>query len=219
MRITNATEEKYPQPAADMVKTVFTASEDAESGQPAHDPVPDIRNGSYEDMPLAAGIMVTSFRAAFSAFVSPETMDACARQDACTALLQQAYRDGMRFLLGGRQGFLCWQEKGGDCELVALHTLPESWGTGLGHGLLTELLRQTEGRGISLWAFRENTRARRFYEKHGFFPDGTERVSEFDGAVEVRYVRRAVQLHPAAAEDVETVLAMQREAFADLLET
>ena len=178
----------------------------------------DIRKASYEDMPLAADIMVTSFRTAFVTFVSPKTMDACARLDACTALLQQAYRDGMHFLMGGKQGFLCWQENGRDCELVALHTLPESWGTGLGHRLLTELLRQTEGRGLSLWVFKENDRARRFYEKHGFFTDGTERVSEFDGATELRYVRSAVQLHPATAEDLETVLAMQWEAFADLLE-
>lgn len=32
-------------------------------------------------------------------------------------------------------------------------------------------------------------RARRFYEKKGFRHDGTERVSEFDGAVELRYVK------------------------------
>ena len=31
--------------------------------------------------------------------------------------------------------------------------------------------------------------ARRFYEKHGFRWDGSERVSEFDGALEVRYVK------------------------------
>ena len=40
-----------------------------------------------------------------------------------------------------------------------------------------------------LWAFKENKRARRFYEKHGFRWDGSERISEFDGAVEVRYVK------------------------------
>ena len=35
-----------------------------------------VRTAKYEDMSLAASIMVTSFRTAFADFVSPETMDA-----------------------------------------------------------------------------------------------------------------------------------------------
>ena len=42
---------------------------------------------------------------------------------------------------------------------------------------------------VSLWAFKENKRARRFYEKHGFTFTGEERLSEFDSAAEVRYIR------------------------------
>ena len=38
-----------------------------------------------------------------------------------------------------------------------------------------------------LWAFKENVRARRFYEKHGMVYNGKARISEFDGAVEVMY--------------------------------
>ena len=35
-----------------------------------------VRTATFEDMALASEIMVTSFRTAFAAFVSPETMDA-----------------------------------------------------------------------------------------------------------------------------------------------
>ena len=77
----------------------------------------------------------------------------------------------------------------GNPNAVTVNSLPESWGTGLGHAMLTEALKQIGDRPVYLWAFKENTRARRFYEKHGFLWDGTERVSEFDGAHEVRYVR------------------------------
>ena len=42
---------------------------------------------------------------------------------------------------------------------------------------------------VTLWVFEDNHRARRFYEKHGFHWDGSLRVSEFDGAMEVCYVR------------------------------
>ena len=55
--------------------------------------------------------------------------------------------------------------------------------------MLTQALKQIGQQRVSLWAFKDNTRARRFYEKHGFSWDGTERISEFDGALEVRYVK------------------------------
>ena len=84
---------------------------------------------------------------------------------------------------------LCWQETELGTEIVALHSLPESWGTGLGYTMLEEALHQIGNQPVFLWAFKENKRARRFYEKHGFQWDGSERVSEFDGALEVRYVK------------------------------
>ena len=144
----------------------------------------------YEDMAIAAGIMVISFRTAFAAFVSPETMDACTNPDNCRVMLENIYQEGkMHFLMGGDLGFLCWQETDDGAEIVAIHSLPESWGTGLGHAMLTEVLKQIGDRPVYLWAFKENTRARRFYEKYDFRWDGTERVSEFDRALEVRYVR------------------------------
>ena len=150
-----------------------------------------VRNAALEDMALASDIMVTSFRTAFAGFVSPETMDACTDPENCRRLLESVYREGKtHFLMGGDQGFLCWQETEYGAEIVAIHSLPVSWGTGLGHAMLTEALKQIGDRPVYLWAFKENTRARRFYEKHGFRWDGSERVSEFDSALEVRYVRR-----------------------------
>ena len=146
-----------------------------------------VRSASFEDMACAAGIMVTSFRTAFAALVSRQTMEACAVEENCRLLLEQAHRDGVQFLMGGDQGFLCWQEREDSAEILALHTRPESWGTGLGHALLTAALARIGDRPVYLWAFRDNTRARRFYEKHGLHWDGTQRVSEFDGAIEVRY--------------------------------
>ena len=115
---------------------------------------------------------------------------ACAVEENCRLLLEQAHRDGVQLLMGGDQGFLCWQEREDSAEILALHTRPESWGTGLGHALLTAALARIGDRPVYLWAFRDNTRARRFYEKHGLHWDGTQRVSEFDGAIEVRYTSR-----------------------------
>ena len=150
----------------------------------------NIRNAEFADMKQAGHIMSVSFRTAFVRFVSQQTLDTCAREDACIALLEGIYTEGqVHFLMGEDKGMLAWQREADAAEIVAIHTLPESWGTGLGAAMLTEALRQIGGVNVFLWAFRENTRARRFYEKHGFRWDGTERVSQFDGAVEVRYVK------------------------------
>ena len=149
-----------------------------------------VRNAELEDMKRMGHIMSVSFRTAFADFVTPETMDACAQEENCAALLEHVFREGqMHFLMGGDSGMLVWQWTDDGAEIVAIHSLPDSWGTGLGSAMLEEALNQIGGGTVFLWAFKENKRARRFYEKHGFRWDGTERVSEFDGAVEVRYVR------------------------------
>lgn len=149
----------------------------------------NVRNAEFEDMKLLSDIMVQSFRSAFADFVSRETLDACTNEENCLRLLESLYREGkMHFLMGETSGMLVWQETPDGAEIAAIHSLPESWGTGLGHAMLTEALNQIGDRPVYLWAFKENLRARRFYEKHGFRWDGAERISEFDGAPEVRYV-------------------------------
>ena len=149
-----------------------------------------VRNAELEDMKQLGHIMAVSFRTAFADFVSQQTMDACAQEDNCAAMLEGIYREGkMHFLIGENSGMLVWQKVQDSVEIVAIHSLPESWGTGLGHAMLEEALNQIGDQSAFLWAFKENKRARRFYEKHGFRRDGSERVSEFGGALEVRYVK------------------------------
>ena len=153
-----------------------------------------VRNAKFEDMAQAGHIMSVSFRTAFGDFVSQQTMDACAQEDNCIALLEGIFREGkVHFLMGENSGMLAWQQTEDGAEIIAIHTLPESRGTGLGQAMLTEALNQIGNQHVFLWAFKENTRARRFYEKHGFRWDGSERISEFDDALEVRYVRNSLQ--------------------------
>ena len=149
-----------------------------------------VRNAELGDMKQLGHIMSVSFHAAFSDFVTPQTLEACAGEASCAALLEGIFREGkVHFLIGENSGMLAWQASEKEAEIIAIHSLPESWGSGLGHAMLTRALQQIGDRPVFLWAFRDNTRARRFYEKHGFRWDGTERVSAFDGAREVRYVK------------------------------
>lgn len=43
---------------------------------------------------------------------------------------------------------------------------------------------------LTLWVFADNERARHFYRRHGFTPDGVERLEEFGGKhlTEMRYI-------------------------------
>ena len=147
-----------------------------------------VRTAQFEELARLSGIMVCSFRSAFSGLVSEETLRTCADPENCRKLLEHLYPDKtMHFLAGGDAGMLVWRDTPDGAEIMAIHSLPESWGSGLGHAMLTTALEQIGSRPVFLWAFRENHRARRFYEKHGFRRDGAERISEFDGAVEICY--------------------------------
>ena len=149
-----------------------------------------VRNAVPEDCGALGEIMAVSFRSAFGGFISQETLDRCAVAENCAGLLASLPKE-MTTLTGWVDGKLmgllvCSEQPDGRAEIEAIHSLPESWGTGLGAAMLDFALR---GRSAGLWAFEENRRARRFYEKHGFAFTGERRISEFDGAVEVRYER------------------------------
>ena len=149
-----------------------------------------VRYASPELYPELGRIMAVSFRSAFGGFISQETLDRCAVAENCAGLLASLPKE--MTTVAGRvdgklMGLLVYSEgPDGPAEIEAIHSLPESWGSGLGAAMLDFALK---GRSAGLWAFEKNARARRFYEKHGFAFTGERRISEFDGAVEVRYER------------------------------
>ena len=148
-----------------------------------------VRYAVPEDCGALGEIMAVSFRSAFGGFISRETLDRCAVAENCAGLLASLPEEMTTVagcVDGKMMGLLVFSEKAG-VEIEAIHSLPESWGTGLGAAMLDFALK---GRAAGLWAFEENARARRFYEKHGFAFTGETRISEFDGAVEVRYERK-----------------------------
>jgi GNAT superfamily N-acetyltransferase len=76
-------------------------------------------------------------------------------------------------------------------ELYAIYVEPEAWSTGAGRALLAaaeEQLAREYDAGL-LWVLEDNPRARRFYERAGWAPDGTRKAEERFGvrAPEVRY--------------------------------
>ncbi|MCC8338757.1 GNAT family N-acetyltransferase [Streptomyces sp. R1] len=95
---------------------------------------------------------------------------------ACTG----PYRDGER--------------RTADAELYALYVDAGRFGSGIGQALLRESVRRCEAAGharMLLWVIEGNARARHFYERAGFRPDGAEEPFVVEGVAvpEVRYAR------------------------------
>ncbi len=92
-------------------------------------------------------------------------------------------------------GFVGYGDRGeenpGFGEIFALYVLPECRGRGVGRRLMEAGLAQlAEYPRVCLWVLKENSRARRFYEKCGFLPDGEEMHSDVVDADEIRMTLR-----------------------------
>ena len=74
-----------------------------------------------------------------------------------------------------------------DLELILIYARQAHWGTGVGHRLIEAAIGDQSA---YLWVFGNNARAIRFYQRHGFTPDGTEKPHARLGAIELRMTRR-----------------------------
>ena len=79
-------------------------------------------------------------------------------------------------------------------EVNAIYALPSEWGLGVGRALMTHGLEELRRRGLRpvlLWVIEGNERARRFYARAGFVPDGPVVGYDVGGVTlpEVRYRR------------------------------
>jgi GNAT superfamily N-acetyltransferase len=78
-------------------------------------------------------------------------------------------------------------------ELYALYVHPAWWSTGTGRALMDHVLAKVSRAGypcVMLWVLEHNARARTFYERAGFRPDGASHVLEgLGGVIEIRYRR------------------------------
>jgi len=77
-------------------------------------------------------------------------------------------------------------------EIGSIYLLEEFWNKGYGKEMLDFALtnlRNMEFNEIILWVLEENTRARKFYEKHGFVLDGANRELNYGRTLNsLRYI-------------------------------
>ncbi|MCQ4214352.1 GNAT family N-acetyltransferase, partial [Streptomyces longispororuber] len=73
----------------------------------------------------------------------------------------------------------------GEAELYALYAHPDHLSTGVGRALMAACLAGAGAAGhavMRLWVVEGNARARRFYARAGFTPDGAREAYEVGGA-------------------------------------
>ncbi len=161
-----------------------------------------IRPAGVEDAAAIAAVHVASWRQAYAGEVPAERLD---------ALDTEAWARQWRERLEHRPGsVLVAEDQGhvvgflghgasrdedampGTVEIDAVYLEPSAWGHGAARDLMrTALGELPDGTVVTLWALASNERARHFYRRHGFQPDGVERMDEVGGAsvLEVRYRR------------------------------
>lgn len=161
-----------------------------------------IRQATAADVEAVAAAHVASWRAAYAGLLPDEVIAGRTLEDRLR-VWGGVVRERRGTLLVAAPddtvlGFChAWRTRDDDLdpsrvgEISALYLLPEAWGRGLGAALCDGALDALAREGlaeVALWVLESNARARAFYERAGFQPDG--RRSEFvPGAADLRYRR------------------------------
>lgn len=145
--------------------------------------VPNIRAASVEDSDAIAKVHVTSWQESYRRLIPQPVLDGLSVPDRKTAWrnifsdlgkypVYVAEKDGR--VIGFGNGGTCRSEAlGQEMEVYAIYLLASAQHQGTGSKLLRTIVSDfiAEGkRSAGLWVMRDNTIARRFYEKFGARP-------------------------------------------------
>ena len=158
----------------------------------------NIRRVKWGDENILAYIQTESWKEAFKTILSKDDLekytDINAAIEMYTVLLKENIANGFILLINNNPHCIAYFDKARDeqmvgfSELICIHSLSKNWGNGYGSMMMEYILNEMRKLGfknVMLWVFKENIRARNFYEKHGFVL--TENTKEFCGAIEVMY--------------------------------
>ncbi len=133
------------------------------------------------DEQVLAYIMTESWKCAFVNILDEDVLERSTNLERATAMFERllAQNKGNGYLLKaqGTPHCMAWwdvareEDMPGYAELICIHSLPENWRKGYGSKMMDRVLSDMALAGYSkvmLWVFRENMRARKFYEANGF---------------------------------------------------
>ncbi|MET8151544.1 GNAT family N-acetyltransferase [Actinoplanes sp. NPDC049668] len=166
-----------------------------------------IRSAELRDARGIGALKVRAWRAAYGEFMSSDVLDALDpdREADDWAGYLRSMPDGHRLWVAEREGTVegfCRTGPAVDdadlgdraAEIYGLYIAPERIGSGLGARLFRHAvldLRRRGHRPLCLYVYAPNRRARDFYRRAGFEPDGATRLDEADGTgvAELRLVQ------------------------------
>lgn len=207
---------------------------------------PAIRAARPGDAPAIAALHIDAWRAAYRGLVPDAVLDGFsvaqrterwrARLSAEPAPGPAAQRtwvvDDERGLAGFALAGPARDESApppdGAGEVHAIYVRPDAVGRGYGGALFEHAVADLVERGfepILVWVFEANGRARRFYERAGFQPDGARAPIDFgDGVIvpELRYRRSSAPIpaiRPPRLEDADRLGEIQATSYLDAYAT
>lgn len=160
----------------------------------------NIRRVQANDANTLAYIQTESWKSAFKNILSKEELDKYTNIDRAIELynmiLSKNIGNGFILTIDENPHCIAYWDKSRDeeieeyAEIICIHSLCNNWGKGYGSKMMDYILRDIKNNGftkVMLWVFKENNRARKFYENHGFVL--TEKSKKFSDAIEVMYCK------------------------------
>ena len=160
-----------------------------------------IRKANPGDEQVLAYIQTESWKAAFVNILSPEELERCtnlqkAEQMYHSVLRREGCNMAIEFVADQPHCIAAWGKNRCDLgdtvgELICIHSLQNNWAKGYGSAMMEYVLTQLQQanyEAVILWVFEENSRARKFYEKHGF--ELTEQKKMANGIAELMYMKK-----------------------------
>jgi ribosomal protein S18 acetylase RimI-like enzyme len=151
-----------------------------------------IRPATTTDAEAIARVDIASWRGAYSEILSDSylsSLDVSERAGRWNAAV--AARDVTVLVAEDESGTVGFTSVGpsrdedaepGNLEIYAIYLHPRAWGSGVARDLMRTVLDGlAPGTVVSLWILQGNERAQHFYRRHGFQPDGTERIDDIGG--------------------------------------
>jgi GNAT superfamily N-acetyltransferase len=143
-----------------------------------------VRRGTPADALAAAEVWLRSRKAAMPAIPAPVHSDDDVRNHFRTiVVMERELWVAVDDISADVTGLLVLA----DSDVDQLYVDPCWWGRGIGSQLLDQAKR-LRPKGLWLWSFQANARARRFYERHGFVAvHATDGSGNEERAPDVRY--------------------------------
>jgi GNAT superfamily N-acetyltransferase len=164
-------------------------------------PQVSIRPATIDDAGASAAILCRTWQSAFMNILSPEELARGTDINARVAMFRLILSSGGGYYIAYYDNAPCGilsfgksrdTDKSDAAEIISVYTLENYWGKGVGTAMIEFALTELDHRGyrqVLLWVFEKNERARRFYEKMGFTPEGARKEGRFGNVTEIRYVK------------------------------